>query len=131
MIRGTAAQFKFKLPCIEGELEWATIRFWQNGTLDALGNPLSITKSKDHCSFPENPYELCVTLSPNETARFSDKTKAMVQLRAKPIGGNVFGTQERLITVYPMNDDLIMDDDDVLPESNDNGLIILDGSRIT
>ena len=31
MIRGTTAQFKFKLPYAKNELQWITMKFWQPG----------------------------------------------------------------------------------------------------
>ena len=107
MIRGTTAQFKFKLPYTKEELEWATITFWQSSNHSLL----PITKKLEHCSAPNDSNELCVSLTAEETARFSDKYKAMVQLRAQPFGGIVFGSKQQLITVYPMLDDIIEDKD--------------------
>lgn len=126
MIRGTNAPFTFKLPYKENEIQWITIKFWQDG------NPsfLPIKKQLEHCSFPNNPYELYVELTAAETMRFSDKVKAKVQLRAQATDGRTFGSHETLITVYPMNDE-ILDDDVVLPEEDDDGWVVLDGSTIS
>lgn len=127
MIRGTVAQFKFKLPYSKDELEWITIKFWQPGN---PSNQLPLTKIKSNCS-ESNVNEICVSLSAKETAIFSDRYKAKTQLRAQPYAGVPFGSKEQLITVYPMLDDII-DDDDVndSPAPTENGWIILDGGTI-
>lgn len=108
MIRGTTAQFKFKLPYSFNELEWITITFWQPGN----PNLSSIIKRKSQCSSVIGTNEICTALTCEETAQFSDKLKAKVQLRAQPIEDlheAPFGSKEQLITVYPMLDDLIED----------------------
>lgn len=123
MIRGTTAQFKFKLPCNKGELNRATIKLWQSN------NPherLPIIKTLNHCSGLDDLPELCVSLSAEETARFSDKYKAKIQLRAD-YNGTMFGSKQILITVYPMPDDII-ENDPVMPL--EEGWIILDGQEI-
>lgn len=112
MIRGTTAQFKFKLPYSKDELEWIKIKFWQpqNPTL------VPITKIYSHCS-QSGPNEICVSLTEEESAAFSDKYKGKVQFRAKPKkeGGLVFGCPPQLFTVYPMLDELIEEDPNVVP----------------
>ena len=126
MIRGTTAQFKFKLPYSMSELEWITIKFWQpsNPTLSP------ITKNKSHCNEPVSR-EICVSLSANDTAKFSDKYKARVQLRAQPVAGAVFGSKEQVITVYPMLDEIIEEDTTTEPSTPvDKDWIILDGNSI-
>ena len=105
MIRGTTTPFKFKTKYSLSELEWITIKFWQDGNMDAS---LPITKHKQHCE--ERNGEIYVSLSATETAKFSDKYKAIAQLRAQPVFGAVFGSKEQLITVYPMSNDIIEDD---------------------
>ena len=127
MIRGTTAQFKFKLPYKKDELQWATMKFWQpNNT-----NPyLPITKKLEHCDISDDPTELCVSLTSDETMRFSEKYKAKVQLRAMHTEtGAVFGSRPQLITVYPMNDE-ILDEDPTMPAENEDGWIVLDGEAI-
>lgn len=124
MIRGTTAQFKFKLPYSYDELTSITIKFWQQG------NPsdyLPIFKYKINCEEREAK-EIYVSLRPSETALFSDKYKAKVQLRAQPTVGSPFGSKERLITVYPMPDDIIVDDPIIDPTEED--WIILDGEPV-
>ena len=109
MIRGTTAQFKFKLPYSYNELEWITIKFWQPGN----PNLSPIIKRKTECSPVAGTTEICTSLTCEETARFSDKYKAKVQLRAQPdamLHQAPFGCKEQFITVYPMSDDLIEDD---------------------
>ena len=127
MIRGTTAQFKFKLPYSKDELEWITIKFWQPGN---PSNQLPLTKIKSNCS-ESNVNEICVSLSATETAIFSDKYKVKVQLRAQPYAGAPFGSKQQLVTVYPMLDDIIDDDDtNDSPAPTEEGWIILDGNPI-
>jgi hypothetical protein len=112
MIRGTTAQFKFKLPYSYSELEWITITFWQPGN----PNLSPIIKRKTECSPVAGTTEICTSLTCEDTAKFSDRLKAKVQLRAQPIEilhEAPFGCKEQFITVYPMLDDLIKDDNDV------------------
>ena len=130
MIRGTTAQFKFKLPYKKGELSWATIKFWQPGNNGTLTTPLPITKRLYSCTGADDSEELYVSLTAEETLRFSDKYKAKVQLRAQHESGTVFASDEQLISVYPINDDLVTDDP-TMPGENEEGLIILDGEPIT
>ena len=127
MIRGTTAQFKFKLPYPKAELSWATIKFWQPGNTNAY---LPITKKLVHCDSPEDSTELYVSLTADETMRFSEKYKAKVQLRAQHAeSGTVFGNRTQLITVYPMNDE-ILGEDPTLPAENEEGWVVLDGETI-
>jgi hypothetical protein len=129
MIRGTTAQFKFKLPYSKEALDWVTIKFWQPG------NPserLPITKTKTNCSSTDNLNEICVSLSATETSLFSDKYKAKVQLRAQPAFGAPFGSRQQLFTVYPMLDEIIEEDPTTDPETPpvEDEWIILDGETI-
>ena len=131
MIRGTTAQFKFKLPCTKDELMWATIKFWQRGNAGTVQAPLPITKQLINCDTTDDQTELCVSLTAEETARFSDKRKAYVQLRAQhATNGTIFGMREHLIKVYPMRDDIIGDDSE-LPAPNESGWVVLDGQPIS
>lgn len=127
MIRGTTAQFKFKLPYSYGDIQSILIRFWQNGN---PSEELPIIKNKTNCSEPVAK-EIVVSLRPSETAMFSDRYKASVQLRATPYIGAPFGSKERLVPVYPMPDDIIVDDPavDPIPPATEEW-IILDGEEI-
>lgn len=129
MIRGTTAQFKFKLPYSKDELEWITIKFWQKGNINSL---FPITKTKTNCSTTDNPKEICVSLSATETAMFSEKYKGMVQLRAQPSLGAPFGSRQQLFTIYPMRDDIIDDDTTIEPDipPTEEGWIILNGETV-
>ena len=128
MIRGTTAQFKFKLPYPKGELLWATIKFWQPNNLDLSS---AITKKLIHCDGPDDAPELYVSLTTEETMRFSEKYKGKVQLRAQHAdSGAVFGNRPKLFSVYPMNDE-ILDEDPALPAVNEEGWVILDGKPIS
>lgn len=124
MIRGTTAKYKFKLPCKKSDLSWSTIKFWQPNNPSEL---LPIIKTLNHCGGDNELPELCVSLLPEETVRFSDKYKAKVQLRAEH-NGVVFGSKDILITVYPMPDDII-ENNPPMPEERD-GWIILDGKPV-
>lgn len=128
MIRGTTAQFKFKTPYSTSDLLWVTVKFWQPGNLGTDVAPLPITKrlSNEDLSQLE---EIVITLSPTETARFSDKLKARVQLRANANDGTTFASKEQLITVYPIHDDIITDDPEWDGE-DEEGYIVLDGQSI-
>ena len=128
MIRGTTAQFKFKLPYTKDELDWITIKFWQPGNIALT----PIKKTKPNCSTTDNPNEICVSLSATETAMFSEKYKGKVQLRAQPAFGSPFGSRQKLFTVYPMLDDIINDDDTTEPDipQTEDGWIILDGETV-
>lgn len=129
MIRGTTAQFKFKLPYPKEELLWATIKFWQQDNPNPF---LPITKKLEHCDAPANSKELYVSLTSDETFRFSEKRKAKVQIRAQHgPSGTIFGNHPQLITVYPMNDHILDEEDPIMPENNKDGWIILDGETIT
>lgn len=129
MIRGTTAQFKFKLPYKKSELDWATIKFWQPGNAGTLEAPLPITKRLIHCSAPENSNELYISLSAEETLRFSDKFKAKAQLRAQANDGTTFASHQQTIAVYPINDEIVKDDP-LMPGANEDGWVILDGESI-
>ena len=129
MIRGTTAQFRFKIPYKKEELLWATMKFWQPGNNGTPMAQLPITKKLEHCSETDDSYELCINLTANETLRFSDKLKARVQLRAQTIDGATFASRETLVSVYPINDDIVTDDPE-FPGPDNMGLIILDGKPI-
>lgn len=128
MIRGTTAQFKFKIPYPISDLLWITVKFWQPGNAGTDVAPLPITKKLSNEVLSQLE-EVVITLSPTETARFSDKLKARLQLRASTVSGTTFASKEQLITVYPMNDDIITDDPE-WDEENEEGYIVLDGQSI-
>lgn len=131
MIRGTTAQFKFRLPYNCSELESAKIVFWQTGNAGPSANrPLPITKILDHCALTEVPNELCVTLTQEETLRFVDDRKAYTQLRAVTHEGVSIASKVQLITVYPVYDDTIIGDN-FIPTPDYDGLVILDGETVT
>ncbi len=206
MIRGTTAPFTIKLPYTMGELEWVTIKWWQDGNKGTWTAPLPITKRLAHCiisniyicelsrdiaanetccftvgsvsrsftatqvisagttlkydanttsmitgesvmtttvidntdgmttlTFVNEAYyakELHVVLTAEETMRFSDRHKAKMQFRAKlSSGGKIIGCRPQLITVYPINDDLL-GDDLIQPNVDSENWVILDGGYI-
>ena len=128
MIRGTTAQFKFKLPYPKGELAWATIKFWQPSNPNQF---TPITKKLTHCDGADDVKELYVALTADETMRFSEKYKGKVQLRAQHAdNGTIFGCRPTLFTVYPMLDEIV-EEDPTLPAPNEDGWVILDGETIS
>lgn len=131
MIRGTTQSFTFKLPFKKSEIDNVTIKFWQPGNTGTTEAPLPFYKTLSSCAGSPDSTEITVSLMPSETKRFSDKLKAYVQMRAKPISGQIVATQRHLITVYPMDDDLIpdTDEDPIVPPDSD-GWVILDGGAI-
>lgn len=130
MIRGTNAQFKFKLPYNYSDLESAQIIFWQpENSGPSSSRPLPIMKILPQCSPTEDPKEISITLNQEETLRFSDERKAYVQLRALTVDGIPIASKEKQITVYPVYDDSILGEE-ILPTPDYDGWVFLDGSTI-
>ncbi len=130
MIRGTNAQFKFNIPYNCSDLNLVKITFWQPGNKGiSTDRPLPIVKVLSQCNITSKPNEIAVTLTQEETLRFSDATKAYVQLRATCRDGTTFASKQEQITVYPVYDDTILGDD-IMPSPGDDGWIILDGGTI-
>lgn len=130
MIRGTSAEFRWKLPYEFSELALVQITFWQDNNSGPSSNrPLPIIKTREHCYPGGQPNELAVMLHQEETLRFSEKRKAKVQLRAKTTSGKYIGSHEELITVYPVHNDSVLDDV-ILPTPEDDEFIFLDGQNI-
>lgn len=131
MIRGTNAQFIFKLPYNFNQLDSAKVMFWQNDNDGpSMSRPLPIIKILPQCSQSKEPNELCVTLNQEETLRFVDDRKAYVQLRATTFDGIPIASRKKAITVDPAYDDSILDDDDIIPTPEYNGYVYLDGQTI-
>lgn len=128
MIRGTTAQFKFKLPYAKNQLQWVTMKFWQPGNDGTTEAPLPIIKKKEHCDASDDSKELSVSLTSEETLRFTDRYKAKVQMRAQHTSGLVFASKEKVVTVYPLDGDLTQDA--ILPGETDDGWIVLDGQPV-
>lgn len=132
MVRGTTAQFKFDLPYEFADLNAVKITFWQPGNNGpSTDRSLPIIKLLGHCQCGDDSNELMITLTEEETLRFSDKTKAYVQLRARTDEANVFASKQVPITVYPVYDDKTLDDDDIIPPEDDGEeWTVLDGHEI-
>lgn len=131
MIRGTTAQFKFNLPYNYSDLSLVEVTFWQPGNKgpDEVTRPLPIVKVLGQCSACENANEISTTLTEEETLRFSEETKAYVQLRAQTYDGITFATKQETITVYPIYGDGTLDEN-ILPTPSYDGWIYLDGHPI-
>ena len=129
MIRGTTAQFKFKVPYPKNELQWVTMKFWQPGNNGTPEAPLPIIKKKTHCGGADDSTDLYVSLTSEETLRFTTKFKAKVQLRAQHNSGLIFASKEESVPVYPLSDDLVQEP--TLPEiPEEDGWIVFDGQEI-
>jgi hypothetical protein len=131
MVRGTTAQFKFKLPYDFSELKIVKIMFWQPGNYGpSETRSLPIVKVLGQCfGNEENPREISVNLTEEETLRFSEKTKAYVQLRARNREDNAFATKQEEITVYPVYEDTTLDES-LIPTPGFDGIVVLDGHYI-
>lgn len=130
MIRGTNAQFIFRLPYNFDQLESARITFWQpENDGPAANRPLPIIKILQQCSQSSKANELCVILNQEETLRFKDDRKAYVQLRASTLDGIPIASKQRMITVEPSYGDSILDGA-IEPTPEFDGYIYLDGKSI-
>lgn len=130
MIKGTTAQFKLKLPCTKADLLWATMTVGQTGNSGTTSAPLPIIKRKSDCTGDDTSKELYFSLTALETARFSEKLKAYVQFRAQNNEGTVFGNRTMYVTVYPMSDAILDEDDPIIPEPGGEELTVLDAGEI-
>jgi hypothetical protein len=130
MIRGGNAQFKFRLPYDCSDMEKVKIVFWQEDNAGPdPSRPLPIVKVLEQCSQSVMPNELIVTLNQEETLRFSDERKAYAQLRGSTYEGIPIVSREHMITVYPVYDDSILDEE-ILPTPSPDGWVYLDGQYI-
>ena len=130
MIRGTTDTFKFKFPCDCSEIQSVKIVLWQEGNSGPAENrPLPIVKTLECCIINHNDREMHVTLSQEETLRFSDRRKGKVQIRSQTNSGLCIGSKTTLFSVYPLYDDSILGDI-ILPTPDSEDIIILDGQYI-
>lgn len=109
MIRGTCQQFKFKIPYQLSQLKTVRITFWQpdnEGTEDCA---LPITKVLTDCTEDAASRTVYVTLNQVETLAFNTDEKAFVQFRALTTDGFAFGCKKKPITVYPIQDDTVLE----------------------
>ena len=132
MIRGTTAQFKFRLPYNLSDISIIKITFWQEGYGGPDSTrPLPIVKILDQCTRSDLPNEIIATLNKEETLRFVDDRKAYVQVQGKTIDKVAFASKQVLVSVYPVYDDSILDEEIVpTPGPDINGIIYLDGGII-
>ena len=131
MIRGTDAQYIFNLPYQCSDVDFVKIIFWQpenNGP--SSDRPLPIVKLLNQCHQTDSN-QLCVVLDREETLRFSDKRKAYVQLRGTTKSGVQFGCYRKMLSVYPTEDDSLLDDEFAFPSPTLGEYIFLDGQNIS
>lgn len=110
MIRGTATQWKCVFKYTKDQIQDVMIMFWQPNN---PSESLPIIKRKYDCAWNDSATNECyVSLRPSETALFSDKYRAKMQVKVTPNAefGLPFGSKENLITVYPMPDNMMPDD---------------------
>ena len=130
MVRGTTTQFRFKFPRKVNELISARIEFWQDGYCGiSEDRPLPIVKNLNQCSRLDSGCHLSITLSQEETFRFSDDRKAYVQVHALAVDGLTYSHKKREITVYSQHNDDILGDV-VIPTPDEDGIVVLDGGVI-
>ena len=135
MIRGTTAQFTFKLPQdLEiDDISLIEVRAWQNGYTGVPAGSLPIRReytNNNWTSVPVgNDHTLVVELSPSDTSRFTDKLKGYIQCRVDIVGGAAYGTYQQKFTVYPMHEGMVGGSTGENSEVIE-GWIILDGKKI-
>ena len=134
MVRGTTAQFKFRLPYNIDEINKNVLQiaFWQEGYKGpSPDRPLPIVKVFTQCNTSNIPNELTVKLNKEETLRFTDERKAYCQLQGKTLDGIAFASKQDIIPVYPVYNDSILDDDITpTPVPDDDDIVFLDGDTI-
>lgn len=132
MIRGTNAEFRFKLPYDFAEIPTIKITFWQdNNDGPSSDRPLPLVKVREQCRGVQGQPNMCrVILNQEETLRFTEKRKAKVQLKGLTSTGTPIASPQQLITVYPIYDDTVLDDDVILPTPTYDGFVVLDGQSI-
>ena len=129
MIRGTTAYFKFIMPYNYDEVISARIIFWQEGYYGPTSaRSLPIVKTLSYCAPTQVSNELTVSLTPEETARFTERRKAYVQMAGTSIEGARFGVLKTELTVYPNKGEDI--GDDIVPAPDSDDFVIFDGQRI-
>ena len=141
MIRGTTAQFKFKLPYNKEEILLAEAKFWQSGNDKGLNSdyPLPITRAYKKPDEGEevgvspwtwiDDHTLVIRLGQQETLTFSDRYKARVQIRIRTASGAVFASTPQIFSVYSSGWTEPLGDDIDLPESGDEW-VVFDGHTI-
>ena len=108
------------MPYNYNQLQSAKVVFWQKyNDGPSKSRPLPIVKELAQCSDTDVENELSVTLIPEETSRFSDKRKAYVQLIATTIDGIRFASDQHMLTIYPIQDEGVYDEN-VLPTPSNN-----------
>lgn len=108
LIRATCEQFRFTLPYMVSQVEKVQILFWQK-TDDGETYISRIEKCLDDCYKNPDSKQISVTLNQEETRSFSADRRAFVQLRGLTSDGIAFGSREQPITVYPVEDDTILE----------------------
>jgi hypothetical protein len=143
MVRGTAAQFRCRLPYAKHDIALIEAKFWQVDSFYGLNaeHPLPIiegykkTISADGEIVTQYPwswvddYTICVRLSQQQTLTFTDKFKAKCQFRGKTIDGTPFASYQEYIPVYPIHGDDPLGDH-TRPSHGGDEWIVLDGETI-
>lgn len=111
MIRGTNQQFRFSLPYNYNDLTDVSIAFWQENNPGTEDYALPIVKTLSDCTSNQFGTILYVTLNSKETLAFCVDRKAFVQMRATTVDGFTFGSHIKPFTVYPINEELLPDEE--------------------
>ena len=111
MIRGTNQQFKFDMPYNYEQITDISIAFWQDNNQGTEDYALPIVKTLNDCTSNPLGTILYVTLNSKETLAFLADRKAFVQMRATTADGVVFGSHIKPFTVYPINEELLPDEE--------------------
>ena len=139
MIRGTTAPFKFSVPYAWSDICAIEATFTQK---KESGETLSIIKEYDtrwaeninpggFTPDNNNPYIIYVILDPYETLQFSEKRKGQVQIKVYCPGKGIVANKPSKFTVYPSNNDNILEGDPGEPMPENNDIWILDAGEIS
>lgn len=138
MIRGTTAPFKFTVPYEWSEICAIEATFTQKKD---DGSILSLIKQYDtrwvdninpggFTPDENNSKIIYVVLDPGETLQFSDKRKGHVQIKVYSPNKGIVANKSQRFTVYPINNDDILEDiGKPIPEQD--GIRILDAGEIS
>ena len=138
MVRGTTAPFKFNVPYVWEDICALEATFTQK---QDDGNQLVIIKEYDtrwggninpggFAPDTNNLNVVYVSLDPVETLQFSDKRKAQVQIKAYAPGYGTVASKPVKFTVYPVNNDSILEDPGT-PSPTDKSVRVLDAGKIS
>lgn len=123
MLKGANTEFLFTLPCDYSNLQSIEIVFWQdNYNGPSVMRSLPITKQLNQCCQGRTSTQLSVILTSEETARFSEKRKAYVQMIGVTKNAQPVVHLKKMIPVYPIYNE---------PTIHGTDVVYLDGGLIS